>query len=67
MMPNDFARSFGSVTSEIYACARERFPAVHPSMARATNSIHSEGANAVIRNPTKVPAWLTNSSGLRPV
>src|SRR5258708_504733 len=29
--------------------------------------LHKFGANAMMRNPISVPAWLTSSSGLRPV
>jgi hypothetical protein len=38
---NDFARSSGLVTSEIYAWASDRFPAVSPSITREKNISHS--------------------------
>ena len=66
MSANARERSFGVVTSAMYAWAMERFPAVMPSMARARKTIHRFGAAARIRNPANVPNWLTSSTGLRP-
>jgi hypothetical protein len=60
------ARSFGAVTSAMYACAMERFPAVSPSMIRATNTMSRFGAQASTRKPANVPIWLAISTGLRP-
>ena len=48
MMPNDFARSSGRVTSAMYAWASDRLPAVAPSMARARKRTQRLGANAVM-------------------
>jgi hypothetical protein len=64
--PNAFARSFGCVWSEMYACAVARLPAVMPSRMRPTNTIHSAFEYASITNPAHVPNWLIRSSGLRP-
>ncbi len=64
---NERARSFGVVTSAMYACAMERFPAVRPSITREANTIHSELAPASKRNPRKVPTCETMSTGLRPI
>jgi len=63
---NERARSFGAVTSAMYACAMERFPAVSPSMTREANTIHSEFAAARMRKPRKVPTCETMRTGLRP-
>ena len=63
---NERARSLGAVTSAMYACAMERFPAVSPSMIREANTIQSELAPARMRKPTKVPICETIRTGLRP-
>ena len=63
---NARALSFGLVTSAMYACAMERFPAVSPSMTRARKTTKRLGANASTRKPTNVPIWLAVSTGLRP-
>jgi hypothetical protein len=60
------ALSCGRVTSAMYACAMERFPAVRPSMIRARKTTKRLGACASTRNPMKVPIWLAVSTGLRP-
>jgi hypothetical protein len=64
--PNDLARWLGSVWSEMYACASDRFPAVAPSRMRAMYSIQSALARAITMKPINVPIWLISSIGLRP-
>ena len=67
MTAKERVRFSGSVTSEMYACARTRFPAVSPSMIRARYTTQSVPAPARRSREAKVPSWETMSSGFRPV
>ena len=66
MSANDLERLSGGVLSEMYACAVVRFPAVRPSMTRATKMSQRASARAMRRKPRNVPIWLTMRTGLRP-